>query len=181
MLTQSNVNTFEALKKLTEESAKNVSEFNKMIEGFVDLFKPRRRVFQLMDAKLNPILPKLNNIFNVMSNRATVQQGRDQLVNEEEVPKGNLNSSYQTGKIVKMANAKKIVLERKTMEDKLKTLKEMKFGWKELTEQAKRNEELDALNALIVKFDAKEAENKIFEEILASKKSMFLEWTIAQI
>lgn len=49
---------------------------------------------------------------------------------------------------------------------------------KELKEQAKCDEELDALK---VKFDAEEAEKKIFEEILASKKAMFSEWTIAQI
>ncbi|CAI9282882.1 unnamed protein product [Lactuca saligna] len=80
--------------------------------------------------------------------------------------------------MVMKKNAEKIVLENKTMEDKLKNLKENKPRRKELKEQAKRDEELDALNALKAKFDA---EDKFFEEILASKKVMFPEWIVDQI
>lgn len=48
-----------------------------------------------------------------MSNKATIQQGRDQVVNEEEFPKGNLNDSYQTGKMAKMENEKRLSLKGK--------------------------------------------------------------------
>lgn len=101
MLTQSNVNTFEAHKKLDEEptkkiveaserfdkvvlevteisfnmtkfmfdfqtsSDKDVSEFNKVIKGFVNVFKLRRKIFQVCDLVFKKIVQIIIRLFQI--------------------------------------------------------------------------------------------------------------------
>lgn len=79
-------------------------------------------ILDLIHAKSNHIFSKFNDILNVMSSMATMQQGGDKEVNEEEVLKVNLNNPYQTVKSSKMENVEKIVLEKETMEDRFKNL-----------------------------------------------------------
>lgn len=57
---------------------------------------------KLIDAKMKPVLEKLNEVFNVTHCRATTQQGEDDKeendgdmpVNEEEVLEANLRNLY---------------------------------------------------------------------------------------
>ncbi|CAH1446058.1 unnamed protein product [Lactuca virosa] len=127
-------------------------------------------------------------------------------VNKDEILEVNLRNPYETGKMAK-SDAAKVVLEKQSLKDKLKNFREVKTGRKgnvssgsgkgkvnivsegdgdlnpnlsekELKEREKFDKELDELNALKVKFEAKE---NFFENILTSKKAMFPEWTTDRI
>lgn len=79
---------------------------------------------KLLDAKLKPILSKLSDISNVTSSRATSQQEGERWV----FPEVNIKNPYQTSPMKK--NSDKIHLEKRTLEEKLKDLKEKKTGQK---------------------------------------------------
>lgn len=74
-----------------------------------------------MDAKLKPILIKLNVISNVTSSRDTTQQGGEGGVFLEV----NINNPYQTSLMEK--NIQNIHLEKITLEENLKNQKEKKL------------------------------------------------------
>lgn len=107
----------------------------------------------------------------------------------------------------KIDDVGRVVLEKKKLSEKMKDMKEVKTGQKvnitsrlgkgnvnivtkevseinpymnekEKIKKEKRDKELDELNALRVKLDAEDVELKNGEKILASKKSLFPEWTL---
>lgn len=81
-------------------------------------------ISQLMDAKLKPILTKLNNISNVTSGKATSQQRGEEGV----FPEVNINNPHQTSPMEK--KIEKIKLKKRTWKEKLKNLREKKTGQK---------------------------------------------------
>ncbi|CAI9301118.1 unnamed protein product [Lactuca saligna] len=137
-----------------------------------------------MDAKLKPILSKLNDISNVKSSRATSQQGGEGRV----FSKVNINNPYQTAPMEK--NSDTIHPEKTHWKEKVKDLKEKKTDQKEkedelnpkLTkeqqaEQAKRDALLDEINTTNAKINSMEAEKKNVEAILVNKKALFPPWS----
>lgn len=81
---------------------------------------------QLIDAKVKPVLTKINEILDVTCSYDTAQQRKNEEVNEDEVPEVNLKNPYDSVKMPKTDNANKIVLEKKYLKDRLKNLKELK-------------------------------------------------------
>lgn len=148
-------------------------------------------IFQLIDVKLKPTLSKLNDILNVTSNRATFQQGGGG--EEGAFLEVNINNPYQIGPMEK--NNEKIHLEKRTLEDKVKNLREKETSQKgniafgsekgnvkivsekedelnpnltneEQVEQAKCDAFMDELNALNAKINIEEAEKKMLKQFL---------------
>ncbi|CAH1422336.1 unnamed protein product [Lactuca virosa] len=119
----------------------------------------------------------------------------------------NIDNPHQMGFMKKISDADSIKLEKRTLEEKFKNIKEVKTGrrdhvssgsgkgrvninlekvteedltlnQKEKVEREKMYRELDKLNALRQKLDVEEAEARNSEMILENKKALFPAWTL---
>ncbi|CAI9303184.1 unnamed protein product [Lactuca saligna] len=112
------------VKIVEEKDALYVDYISQRLDAKLSPILPK--VDQFMGVKLNPILTKLDRLSNVTSNGATSQQGGEGVepVNTE-IPIHNVNikDPHQTRNMEK-SDAPMVVLEKRTMEDKMKYFRE---------------------------------------------------------